>query len=63
MPNSSPILKSELVEPLSLNPSISRSTLITIQKSDSDEDILTAPALTEECISELGFVTMYPFEM
>jgi len=48
MPDWSPIQQSKHDEHLSFNPCISHLNLITILQSDSDEDMVTAPASPEE---------------
>jgi len=63
MPDWSQIQQSKPVEPVSFNPCILHPTQIIIYTSDSAEDMVTAPALPEEWIGKLAFVTMYQFEM
>jgi len=63
MPYWSHIQQSKRVEPVSCNPCILRTKLITIWKSDSYEDMVMAPVQLEESIGKLAFVTMYQFEM
>jgi len=63
MPDWSPIQKSNHLYLISINPCISRPKLITILKSDSDEDMRRAPALTAEWIRKLAFLMMNQFEM
>jgi len=63
IPNSSSIQKSQHVGPISLNPCILSPKLITIQKSDSDQDMVTAPVPPEEWIRKLAYVMIYQFEM
>jgi len=63
IPDWSQIQQSKHVGPVSFNPCLLRPKLIPIYKSDSDEDIVMAPASPEEWIHKLSFVTMYQFEM
>jgi len=63
MPASYLIQKSKHVEPVSFHPCISSPKVITIYKSDSTDEMVTAPASLEEWIGKLVFVTMYQFEM
>jgi len=48
MPDWSQIQQSKHVEPVSVNPCISHPKLINIWKSDSDEDLVTAPGSPKE---------------
>jgi len=56
MPNAVPnSLQREIVtpvQPVSIYPSVMRGWLITLEKSDSDEDMVTAPASPEEQITQ-----------
>ena len=58
LPDWSPIQQSKHVEPVGFNPSMSLPKLITIQKSDSNEDMVTPPALPEQSIGNEAFVTI-----
>jgi len=63
MPDWSPIPKSKHVNPVSFNPWISSPKLITIYESESDEDMVMAPASTEECLGKLASATLYQFQI
>ena len=58
MPESSPIAKLQDVEPISFKPCILSPKQFAIWKSDSDEDMVTAPVSPEDWIGKLPFVTM-----
>ena len=53
---------SETVDWVLFHPCISSPKLITIQKSEFDKDMVTAPAWQEECVDKLRFLTLYLWE-
>jgi len=61
-PDSTMIPISKHVETVSFNPCIWHPMRITIRKSDSDEDMVTAPASIEESMGKMTFLTIYRFQ-
>jgi len=62
-PNSSPVKESKPDESSRFYPCWNIWKLVTISKSDSDQDMVTAPAPVEEYIRKLYFLTWYLSEM